>query len=132
MLVALLKRPPLFGGTVKSFDDKAAIAVPGVVKVVQVPRGVAVVAKSFWAAKQGRDALKVEWDDSNAEKRSSAAIMEEYRHLAAQPAVSARKEGDAAQAIKDAARTVSASYEFPYLAHAPMEPLDAVVKLTRR
>lgn len=129
MLVALLKRPPLFGATVKSFDPTAAGAIPGVVKVVQVPRGVAVVAKSFWAAKQGRDALKVEWDDSNAEKRSSKALMDEYRRLADQPAVSARKEGDASQAIRNAARKVSASYEFPYLAHAPMEPLDAVVKL---
>src|ERR1700674_2767891 len=62
MLVALLKRPPQFGATVKSFDAAAAGAVPGVVKVVQVPRGVAVVAKSFWAGKQGRDALKIEWD----------------------------------------------------------------------
>jgi isoquinoline 1-oxidoreductase beta subunit len=130
MLVALLKRPPLFGATVKSFDAAGAGAVPGVVKVVQVPRGVAVVANSFWAAKQGRDALKVEWDDTHAEKRSSAALMEEYRQLADQPAVSARKEGDAAAAIRNAAHTVSASYEFPYLAHAPMEPLDAVVKLT--
>jgi isoquinoline 1-oxidoreductase beta subunit len=130
MLVALLKRPPLFGATVKSFDPTAASAVPGVVKVVQVPHGVAVVAKSFWAAKQGRDALSVEWDDSHAEKRSSSEMMDEYRHLAEQPAASARKVGDAAPAIKSAAHTVSASYEFPYLAHAPMEPLDAVVKLT--
>src|ERR1039457_5585657 len=130
MLVALLKRPPLFGATVKSFDPAAASAVPGVVKVVQVPHGVAVVAKSFWAAKQGRDALSVEWEDRHAEKRSSSEIMDEYRHLAEQPAASARKVGDAAPAIKNAAHTVSASYEFPYLAHAPMEPLDAVVKLT--
>jgi isoquinoline 1-oxidoreductase subunit beta len=130
MLVALLKRPPLFGATVKSYDGAAASAIPGVVKVVQVPRGVAVVAKSFWAAKQGRDALQIEWDDSKAEKRSSAAIMDEYRRLADQPALPARKEGDAAKAIQSAARKVSASYEFPYLAHAPMEPLDAVVKLS--
>ena len=130
MLVALLKRPPLFGATVKSFDAAAAGGVPGVVKVVEVPRGVAVVAKSFWAAKQGRDALQVEWDDSKAEKRSSAAIMDEYRRLADQPALPARKEGDAAKAIQSAARKLSASYEFPYLAHAPMEPLDAVVKLS--
>src|SRR5271165_439477 len=130
MLVALLQRPPLFGATVKSFDAAAALAVPGVVKVVQVPGGVAVVAKGFWAASQGRKALKVEWDDANAEKRSSAAIMAEYRHLAEQPGLAARKDGDAAQAIKNAAHRVSASYEFPYLAHAPMEPLDAVVKLT--
>jgi isoquinoline 1-oxidoreductase beta subunit len=129
MLVALLKRAPLFGATVKSFDGGATLQVPGVVKVVQVPRGVAVIAKSFWAAKQGRDALKVEWDDSNAEKRGSAAMMEEYRQLADQPALPARKQGDAKKAIGDAARKVSASFEFPYLAHAPMEPLAAVVKL---
>jgi isoquinoline 1-oxidoreductase subunit beta len=130
MLVALLKRPPLFGATVKSFDAAAASAVPGVVKVVQVPRGIAVIAKGFWAAKEGREALKIEWDDSKAEKRSSAALMEEYRRLADQPALTARNDGDAALAIKNAAKKVSASFEFPYLAHAPMEPLDAVVKLT--
>ncbi len=129
LLVALLKRSPLFGGTVKSFDDAATRQVPGVVKVVQVPGGVAVVAKSFWAAKLGRDALKVEWDDSQAEKRSSAAIMDEYRRLADQPALPARKQGDAKKALGEATRKITASYEFPYLAHAPMEPLDAVVKL---
>jgi isoquinoline 1-oxidoreductase beta subunit len=130
MLVALLKRAPQFGATVKSFDASAATRVKGVVKVVQVPRGVAVIAQGFWAAKQGRDALMVEWDDTNAEKRSSATLMEEYRRLADQPAHSARKDGDAVAAIRDAAHRVSASYEFPFLAHAPMEPLDAVVKLT--
>jgi isoquinoline 1-oxidoreductase subunit beta len=130
MRVALLKRPPRFGATVKSFDAAGASAVPGVLKVVQVPRGIAVVAQSFWAAKQGRDALTIEWDDSKAEKRSSKALMDEYRRLADQPAPSARKEGDAAKALDNATHRVSASYEFPYLAHAPMEPLDAVVKLT--
>ena len=130
MLVALLQRPPLFGATVRSFDASAAKAVPGVVSVVQVPGGVAVVAKGFWAAKQGRDALKVEWDDSKAEKRSSDAIMAEYRKLAEQPGASARKDGDATQALAGAAKKISATYSFPYLAHAPMEPLDAVVKLT--
>ena len=129
MLVAVLQRPPLFGATVKSFDATATKAVPGVVEVLQVPRGVAVVAKSFWAAKLGRDALKVEWDDSKAEKRSTAAIMAEYRTLAEQPGKPARKEGDAAAALKGAAKLITATYEFPYLAHAPMEPLDAVVKL---
>ena len=130
LLVALLKRPPRFGATVKSFDAGAATALPGVVKVVQVPRGVAVVAKNFWAAKRGRDALLVEWDESRAEMRSSAALMAEYRARAEQPAASARKDGDVAEALRTAAHTVSASYEFPFLAHAPMEPLDAVVKLT--
>ncbi|MFM0100262.1 xanthine dehydrogenase family protein molybdopterin-binding subunit [Paraburkholderia nemoris] len=130
MLVALLQRPPLFGATVKSFDASVAKAVPGVVSVVQVPGGVAVVAKGFWAAKQGRDALKVEWDDSKAEKRSSDAIMAEYRQLAEQPGMSARKDGDATKALAGAVKKISATYAFPYLAHAPMEPLDAVVKLT--
>ena len=130
MLVALLKRPPLFGATVRSFDAAAASAVPGVVKVVQIRNGVAVIARGFWAAKQGRDALVIDWDDTHAEKRSSAEIMAEYRLLAGKPAAQARKVGDADAAIRNAAHRVSASYEFPYLAHAPMEPLDAVVKLT--
>jgi isoquinoline 1-oxidoreductase beta subunit len=130
LLVALLKRPPLFGGAVKSFDPAAALAVPGMVKVVEVPRGVAVLAKNFWAAKLGRDALEVEWDDTHAEKRSSAAIMDEYRKLAEEPTLPARQQGDAVPAIRDAAHKLTATYEFPYLAHAPMEPLDAVVKLT--
>jgi isoquinoline 1-oxidoreductase subunit beta len=130
MLVALLKRPPLFGATVASFDASAASAVPGVVKVVQVPGGVAVIAKGFWAAKKGRDALEVKWDDSHAEKRGSSEIMAEYKKLAEQPGMSARKEGDAAGAMAKAAHKISAAFEFPYLAHAPMEPLDAVVKLS--
>ncbi|WP_253262608.1 molybdopterin cofactor-binding domain-containing protein, partial [Pseudomonas aeruginosa] len=130
MLVALLQRPPLFGATVKSFDATATRAIPGVVEVVQVPHGVAVVAKGFWAAKQGRDALKVEWDESKAEKRGSEALMAEYRKLAEQPGKPARRDGDAAKAVAGATRRIAASYEFPFLAHAPMEPLDAVVRLT--
>jgi isoquinoline 1-oxidoreductase beta subunit len=130
LLVALLARPPQFGATVATFDPAAAHAVPGVVKVVQVPAGVAVLAKSFWAAKKGRDRLSIQWDDTHAEKRSSAQIMDEYRNLANQPATPARKSGDAVQALASAATTLNAAFEFPYLAHAPMEPLDCVVKLT--
>ncbi len=129
MLVALVRRPPRFGATVASFDAAAAKAVPGVVEVVAIPAGVAVVGKSFWAAKQGRDALKVAWDDSQAEKRGSGEILAAYRRLADQPGLPARAEGDIAGALKSAAKTIAATYEFPYLAHAPMEPLDAVVKL---
>lgn len=130
MLIALIKRPPRFGGTCRSFNADRARAVPGVVKVVQVPRGVAVVAKNFWAARQAREALDVEWDETHAEKRSSADILAEYRELANKPGLPARVEGDAAKALGEASQKISASYEFPYLAHAPMEPLDAVVKLT--
>jgi isoquinoline 1-oxidoreductase beta subunit len=129
MLTALVQRPPLFGAKVKSFDAAPAKAVAGVVDVVQISSGVAVVARNFWAARQGREALTVEWDDSSAEKRGSDQILAEYRQLAKQPGLPARREGDVDAAFKAAAKTVEATYDFPYLAHAPMEPLDCVVKL---
>jgi isoquinoline 1-oxidoreductase subunit beta len=131
MLTAVVQRPPLFGATVKSLDASPARAVAGVVEVVQIPRGVAVVGKTFWAAKQGREVLKVEWDDSKAEKRGSDALTAEYKALAGKPGMKARGDGEAAdKALAGAAKRLSAGFEFPYLAHAPMEPLDCVVKLT--
>jgi len=129
MLTALIARPPRFGGAVASFDDRTARKVPGVRDVVAVPAGVAVVADSFWAAKKGRDALTVEWDDSRAEKRGTAEILAEYRQLAAQPGRVVRHEGDVDAAFAGAARVLTAEYEFPYLAHAPMEPLGCVIRL---
>jgi isoquinoline 1-oxidoreductase beta subunit len=128
MLTAVIARPPLFGATAKSFDKTAALAVRGVTDVVQVPAGVAVVARGFWAAQQGRDALKVEWDESQAERRGTDEILAEYRVLAQKPGASARRDGDTAAAFAGAAKVLEAVYEFPYLAHAPMEPLDCVVK----
>ncbi len=129
MLYAVIQRPPLFGATVKSFDATAAKAVKGVVDVVQIPRGVAVLADSTWNAMQGRNALKVEWDDSKAEKRGTPELMAEYKKLAAgNDAAVARNDGDAATAMKAAAKVISAEFEFPYLAHAAMEPLDAVAR----
>jgi isoquinoline 1-oxidoreductase beta subunit len=129
MLTAVIARPPVFGATVKSVDAAAAKAVPGVVTVVQVPSGVAVVAGNFWAATKGREALKVQWDEAAAETRGTAELMAEYKALARQPGASARKEGDAMKALAGAAKTITAAFEFPYLAHAPMEPLDCVVRL---
>ncbi|WP_340115419.1 xanthine dehydrogenase family protein molybdopterin-binding subunit [Pelagibius sp. 7325] len=129
MLTVLIARPPLFGATLKSFDDSEALAVKGVTDVVAVPAGVAVVAKGFWAAKQGRDVLKIEWDESTGETRGSDQIMAEYKKLAEQPGDIARQDGDAASAMAGAAKVLEADYEFPYLAHAPMEPLDCVVQL---
>jgi len=128
MLTALIARPPVFGATLVSFDDAAARQVKGVVDVVQVPQGVAVLGHGFWAAKQGRDALQVTWDESTGETRGSAEIMAEYRKLADGAGDIARQEGDAAAAIAGAAKVLEADYEFPYLAHAPMEPLDCVVQ----
>lgn len=130
MLTAVVAHPPRFGATVRSFDATAAKRVKGVVDVVQIPRGVAVVADGFWAAKKGRDALTVEWDESGAEMRGSDALMAEYKALLDSPdAAIARSEGDAAGALAAAAKVVKADFEFPYLAHAALEPLDAVARM---
>jgi len=129
MLTAVIVRPPRFGAKVKSFDPAAARRVRGVVNVVEVPAGIAVLARNFWAARKGRDAVTIEWDESGAEKRGSDELFAEYRKLAEKPGAIARRDGDAAAAIGGAARTIEAVYEFPYLAHAPMEPMDCVVRL---
>jgi isoquinoline 1-oxidoreductase beta subunit len=94
-----------------------------------VSNGVAVLAKDFWSAKKGRDALTVEWDESGAFKQSSADILAEYKKLAEKPGTVARNDGDAAKALAGAAQTIAAAYEFPYLAHACMEPMNCVVRL---
>ena len=134
MLVACVARPPRFGARVRGFDAAAAQAVPGVVAVVpfETPasRGVAVLAKDFWTAKKGRDALKVDWDESQAFKRSSAEIFDTYRKLAQTPGKVVRNEGDTAAALKRAARVIEATYEVPFLAHASMEPLDCIAQVT--
>jgi isoquinoline 1-oxidoreductase beta subunit len=130
LLTAVMIHPPLFGATVKSFDASPARAMRGVVDVVQVPRGIAVVADSMWRALQARDAVSVEWDDSRAEKRSTDALMAEYRALAAGPGkATATNIGNAARAMAGAAKLLEATYEFPYLAHAALEPLNAVARI---
>ena len=127
MLVATIAHSPRFGGKPKSFDATAAKAVPGVVEVVQISRGVAVVANNTWAAIKGREALQVTWDDSGAETRSSDAMFTDYEALAKQDGKVALKRGDAAGKLAKAAKTIEATYRFPYLAHAALEPLNAVI-----
>lgn len=129
MQYAVLARSPRFGGKVRAFDDRAARATPGVVDVVQVPQGVAVLATGTWAAISGREALEIDWDDSQAETRSTDAILKEYRALAEKPGLVAVDNGDVEGALAGAAKVLEATYVFPYLAHAPMEPMNAVVEL---
>jgi isoquinoline 1-oxidoreductase beta subunit len=126
MLTAMVAHPPLFGGTVKSLDPAAAKAVKGVVEVVQISRGVAVVADNTWAAMKGREALKVEWDDSAAEKRGSTELFAEYLKQADEPGIVAANRGDVDGAMKNAAKVIEATYQFPYLAHAALEPMNAI------
>jgi isoquinoline 1-oxidoreductase subunit beta len=126
MLVAVVARPPVFGGKLKRFDAKRAEAMPGVRHVVEISRGVAVVADGFWAAKKGREALEVEWDDGPLASLDSKTQLAEYAKLAETQGAVARNNGDAVKALAAAATKSEAVYELPYLAHATMEPLNCV------
>ncbi|HTS86917.1 MAG TPA: xanthine dehydrogenase family protein molybdopterin-binding subunit [Gemmatimonadales bacterium] len=128
MLTAVVAHPPRFGAKVKSFDGSAAKGVKGVREVVQVPNGVAVVAEGFWPAKQGRDLLKVEWDESGAMAQGTDEIAAQFRELGSKPGLVARKDGNIEAALAGH-KVIEASYEVPYLAHATMEPMDCVVRL---
>jgi isoquinoline 1-oxidoreductase beta subunit len=129
MLTAMVAHPPRFGATVASFDDTEARKIKGVVKIFKIPTGVAVVAENTWAAKQGRDALKVTWDETKAEKRSTDAIKLAYAKaaLARTDAKVFEANGDATNAFN--APLHAASFDFPYLAHASMEPMNCVAQV---
>jgi len=129
MLTAVVEHPPQFGARVSRFDAAAARSVAGVREVVEIPTGVAVVADSYWAATQGRAALVVEWNFDLAEQRGSAQLVDEFRDLLLEPGAVARDDGDVEAALEGAHKVVEASFEFPYLAHAAMEPLNAVVEI---
>jgi isoquinoline 1-oxidoreductase beta subunit len=122
-LVAQVVHSPIFGGVVKRFDATAAMAVPGVRHVAQIPSGVAVVADDFWAAGRGRAALTVEWDETMGGDLSSERIAAKLRAIVGKGVV-ARAVGDPDAAAAGATRRVEAVYEAPYLAHATMEPMN--------
>jgi isoquinoline 1-oxidoreductase subunit beta len=129
MLTAVVAHAPLYGAKVRSFDAAKTKGIPGVMNVVQIPSGVAVLATHFWSAKQGRDALSVEWDESGASKAGSAELMAQYKALAVKPGLPALKSGDVDKALAGAAKTIDAAFEFPYLAHSAMEPMNCVIQL---
>ncbi|MDR5866144.1 xanthine dehydrogenase family protein molybdopterin-binding subunit [Halomonas koreensis] len=135
MLIAVPAHPPRFGSRLAGVDDSAALAVPGVVASVRFPsptRGgelVAVLASNTWAAIKGRDALTLEWDDSQAFTLGSEALEADYRERAGRPGDPVTARGDAAAALNEAERVIEADYVVPYLAHAAMEPLNCVVEL---
>jgi isoquinoline 1-oxidoreductase subunit beta len=126
MLVAVVARPPVFGGTLKSFNADKARAVPGVRHVVAIERGVAVVADGFWPAKLGREALEIVWDEGPLAALDSRTQRELYAGLAEKTGAVARKEGDAVSGLSNATKTLEAIYDLPYLAHATMEPMNCV------
>ncbi|PWF43168.1 xanthine dehydrogenase family protein molybdopterin-binding subunit [Massilia glaciei] len=129
-LTAVVARPPVFGARLASLDDSAARAVKGVKAVLRVAldrgaEGVAVVADGYWPAKQGRDALKLEWDTAAVEKVDSVRQLAQYRELAGRPG--ARKFDADMAPLAAAPRRLEAEFVFPYLAHAAMEPLNCTV-----
>jgi isoquinoline 1-oxidoreductase subunit beta len=130
MKVAMVTHSPRFGGTLVSFDDSATRAIAGVVDVVQIPSGIAVIADTTFAAMRGRDVLTAQWDFTNAENRGSEEIVRDFTAMLAAPGLPVQMEGDSAGAITaNSDRVLEATYVFPYLAHACMEPLNSTLEV---
>lgn len=131
MLTAVVLHPPRFGATLERFDASATRKVPGVVDVFAIPGGVAVVADNTWAARQGRDALSAEWDQSKAERVSSDTLAARYRAIAAGDEGAVKWQGfeQRGAPIAPGADEIVATYDFPYLAHASMEPMNCVAEI---
>jgi len=126
---AVVARPPAFGGKLVKFDAADALKVPGVEKVVSTGNGVAVVAKHFWAAKLGRDALHIEWAAPEGGGIDTVKQLAEFRKTAQQTGMIVAERGKIDTALAGAKTKLEAEYDVPYLAHAPMEPLNCTVKL---
>jgi isoquinoline 1-oxidoreductase beta subunit len=124
LLYANVARCPVFGGKVKSFDAAKTKAVAGVKQVVQISTGVAVVADNTWAAMQGKRVLEIEWDEGAVAKWSTPDITQSFLDKMSQPGTATRKDGDVDAALAGAAKKIESVYQVPYLAHAPMEPLN--------
>ncbi len=139
MVYAMVARPPVLGGRLKRYDAAKALAVPGVLQVIELKStplpaamhplgGIAVVAKNTWAAMKGREALILEWDDGVHASYNSVAYKAELEAVARQPAKALRNEGDTTAVLAKAGKKVEAEYYLPHLAHAAMEPLVATAR----
>jgi isoquinoline 1-oxidoreductase beta subunit len=134
MKVAVIAHPPVFGAKVKSIDDKAARSLDGVREIFEIPvaqggSGVVVVADKYWPAKQARDQLKIEWDFSGVERADSAQLREKYKQLVRTPGLKAVSRGDLkALEVTAKSKLMEAEFEFQYLAHTPMEPLNTTIR----
>lgn len=129
MVHSAILHPPAFGARLKSLDSSAASKVAGVLAVREVPQGVAVYARSTWAAQRGVAAVVAEWDTAAAERRTCDQLYAAYAEAARQPGEEAELRGQGSGALAGAARLIEAEYRFPFLAHAPMEPGNAIVEI---
>ncbi len=130
MVYATLAVSPVFGGTLSSFDDSAAMKVPGVLQVVETPSGVAVLATGTWAAIQGREALQIVWEPGPHAELDSAAITERLAAAKISAGQIMRDDGDVDKALADTAQRVDAVYELPYLSHSPLETINCTARIT--
>ena len=135
MLYAVIEKAPTYGGRPRSIDSSRALAVPGVREVVEITplanpvyllAGVAVVADSSWAAMKGREALQIEWEDGPHPEESSDSLRAQFERLTMETGDVVRDDGDVDSALADAAQTLDAVYEVPFLYHASMEPMNCV------
>lgn len=131
MRYAVVARAPAIGARLVSFDDTRVREQPGVIDVLAIERGVAVVAESYWQALNARDELSIEWDESDAVKVTQDSVFRQYRQAADDsPGDTERSDGDAAQALEAADDVLEVEYEAPFLAHATMEPQNATAMIT--
>ncbi len=130
LLTALVAHPPRFGAKVASFDGERALGLHGVREIIEIPSGVAVLADSFWSAKNGRDALDIEWDTSWAMEEGSVELMRRYKEAAKEEGTIAKAIGDNSTGFSEAKVELEAEYEFPFLAHASMEPMNCVAQFS--
>lgn len=130
MRTAAILHPPVFGAKPISSNKKEVQSLPGIDLVDTISSGIAVVGTDFWTVLRARDKLRVEWDLSNSEQRGSSEIREEYAKLLDQPGTIVRNEGDVAGSLSSHGDgLVEAEFEFPFLAHAPMEPINCVAQI---
>ena len=140
MLYAVVAHPPVYGGQIRSYDSSAALAVPGVVRVIAIPStpppsefwplgGVAVIARNTWAAIRGRAALKIAWDDGPNAGYDSGTYKSALESAARAPGKVLRQQGDFASAVSHSARHLTADYYVPHMCHTPMEPLTATARI---
>ena len=123
MKYAAVLHPSVFGATIKSYDASKAQKREGVLKIKQLPSGIAVIATHWWIAKEALNDISIVWDKGDFANISTSDMDKEYAQVMKEPGATMRKDGDTKKAFKEAHKVIEANYDFPFLAHAPMEPL---------
>jgi len=127
MKYAAVLHPRVFGAKLKSFDATKAKKRKGVIKVKQLPNGIAVIADKWYIAKEALKDIDAIWDKGENANISTASLHKEYEQMMQKDGAVMKKEGDSKKAFKEAHKIIEAEFNFPFLAHAPMEPLNCLV-----